>query len=103
MIVVRRDIAERYLERTADGEGARALKKSYRAWLAIASASAWRTPIDVKRSHPKTPILKRGRVVFNIKGNDYRLVAQINYRAGTLEIRFFGSHDEYDAIAAETV
>jgi mRNA interferase HigB len=44
-----------------------------------------------------------GRVVFNIKGNDYRLVAAVQYRAGALAIRFFGSHAEYDEIDAETV
>jgi mRNA interferase HigB len=103
MIVVRRDIVERYLVNAPGGEGVRALRRSYAAWLAIASASLWRTPIDVKRSHPKASVLKGGRVVFNIKGNDYRLVAQINYRAETLEIRFFGSHSEYDGIDAETI
>jgi len=44
-----------------------------------------------------------GRVVFNIKGNDYRLVAAVQHRAGALAIRFFGSHPEYDRIDAETV
>lgn len=103
MIVIRRDIVERYIERIAGGEGVRALKKAYWVWFEIVSASLWRTPIEVKRSHPKASILKRGRAVFNIKGNDYRLVAQINYRAKTLEIRFFGSHAEYDKIDAETI
>ena len=103
MIVVRLDIVEAYLARAAVGEGAAAVRKAYGAWRAIASASQWRTPIDVKRSHPKASVLKRGRVVFNIKANDYRLVAQINYRAGTVEIRFFGTHAEYDRIDAETV
>ncbi|MCC7017013.1 MAG: type II toxin-antitoxin system HigB family toxin [Rhodospirillales bacterium] len=103
MIVVRRDIVERYLERAAGGEGLAAVKKAYQAWLAIASAAAWRTPIEVKRSHPKASVLKGGRVVFNLKGNDYRLVAQINCRAGTLEIRFFGRHADYDKIDAGTI
>jgi mRNA-degrading endonuclease HigB of HigAB toxin-antitoxin module len=48
-------------------------------------------------------ILKRGRVVFNIKANDYRLVKQVNYVAGTVEIRFIGTHAEYDRIDAEVV
>jgi mRNA interferase HigB len=57
----------------------------------------------VKASYPKASILKAGRVVFNIKGNDFRLVARIQYQAGALAIRFFGSHAEYDKINAETV
>jgi len=71
--------------------------------LAIAGAAQWRNPEDVKSSHPKASILKSGRAVFNIKGNDYRLVTAIQYRAGVLVIRFFGSHAEYDEIDAETI
>jgi mRNA interferase HigB len=56
-----------------------------------------------QRSHPKTSILKGSRVVFNIKGNDFRLVVKINYADGIVEIRFFGTHDEYDAIDVETL
>ena len=57
----------------------------------------------MKASHPKASILKAGRVVFNIKSNDYRLVAAVQYQAGVLAIRFFGTHAEYDRINAETV
>jgi mRNA interferase HigB len=57
----------------------------------------------VKVSHPRASILKGGRVVFNIKGNDHRLVAAVQYQAGVVVIRFFGSHAEYDRIDAETV
>lgn len=63
----------------------------------------WRNPEDVKASHPRASILKGGRVVFNIKGNSYRLVAALQYRAGVLVIRLFGSHAEYDQIDAERV
>ena len=63
----------------------------------------WRNPEDVKASHPRASILKGGRVVFNIKGNSYRLVAALQYRAGVVVIRFFGSHAEYDQIDAERV
>ena len=63
----------------------------------------WRNPEDVKAAYPKASILKAGGVVFNIKGNDYRLVAADQYRARPLAIRFFGSHTEYDRIDAETV
>jgi mRNA interferase HigB len=57
----------------------------------------------VKASHPKASILKAGRVVFNIKGNDNRLVAAVQYQAGVLVIRFFRTHAEYDRIDVETV
>ena len=57
----------------------------------------------MKASHPKASILKGGRVVFNIKGNDYRLIAAVQYRAAVLVIRFFGTHAEYDEIDAETI
>ncbi|MCX7059203.1 MAG: type II toxin-antitoxin system HigB family toxin [Proteobacteria bacterium] len=60
------------------------------------------TPEDVKRAHPKVSVLKRGRVVFNIKANDFRLIALIQYADGVLLIRFFGSHQEYDRADAET-
>ncbi|MBM3549083.1 MAG: type II toxin-antitoxin system HigB family toxin [Alphaproteobacteria bacterium] len=103
MIVIRRDIVERYLARRAGTSGIAVARSSYDTWLKIAESAAWRTPIDVQRSHPKASILKGGRTVFNIKGNDFRLVARINYRAGTLEIRFFGTHGDYDGIDAETI
>lgn len=63
----------------------------------------WRTREDVKKSHPKASILKGGRVVFNIKANDHRLIAVVQYANGVLMIRYFGSHEEYDKIDAETV
>jgi mRNA interferase HigB len=54
-------------------------------------------------SYPMAGILKAGRVMFNIKGNDYRLVDRVQYQASVLVIRFFGTHAEYDEIDAETV
>jgi mRNA interferase HigB len=57
----------------------------------------------VTASHPKASILKGNRVVFNIKGNDDRLVAALQYQAGVVAIRFFGAHATYDGIDAETV
>lgn len=72
-------------------------------WLAISGHAQWRNPEDIKASHPKVSILKGSRVVFNIKGNDYRLVAVVQYQAGVLVIRFFGTHAEYGKIDAETV
>jgi len=103
MIVIGTDVVERYLADHAGHKGIKAARSQYQAWLNIVSRVEWRNPEDVKTSHPKASILKAGRVVFNIKGNDYRLVAAIQYRARVLAIRFFGSHAEYDRIDAESV
>jgi mRNA-degrading endonuclease HigB of HigAB toxin-antitoxin module len=67
------------------------------------AVSDWKTPEAVRKAHAKASILKGGRVVFNIKANDFRLVALVQYIDGILMIRFFGSHEEYDDIDAETV
>lgn len=103
MLVIGTDIVERYFARHSGHRGIEAARTQYRAWLAIAEASDWRTTQDVKRSHPKASILKGGRVVFNIKANDYRLIALVQYHDGVLMIRFFGSHEDYDNLDAETV
>jgi mRNA interferase HigB len=58
----------------------------------MVETAQWKTPEDVKSAHPKASILKGGRVVFNIKANDYRLVAVVRYANGVVMIRFFESH-----------
>jgi mRNA interferase HigB len=103
MIVIGTDLAETYFRSRAGHRGIKAARAQYDAWLAIAETAAWRTPDDVKKSHPKASILKGGRVVFNIKANDFRLITLIQYADGILLIRFFGSHAEYDGIDAETI
>jgi mRNA interferase HigB len=57
--------------------------KVRRVPLDIVTHAEWRNPEDVKVSYPKASILKAGRVVFNIKGNDYRLIARCNIRAAS--------------------
>ena len=69
----------------------------------IVEKAEWKTPEDVKNAHPKASILKSGRVVFNIKANDYRLITLVQYQGGVVMIRFCGSHEEYDKVDAETV
>ena len=103
MIVVGTDIVETYFKSRAGHRGLKAARAQHDAWLAITETAHWETPEDVKKAHPKASILKGGRVVFNIKANDFRLIALIQYLNGILMIRFFGSHEEYDSTDAETV
>jgi mRNA interferase HigB len=103
MIVIGTDLVEGYFASRTGHKDVKVARSQYDAWLAIATAARWRKPQDVKTAHPKASVLKGGRVVFNIKGNDFRLVTAIQYTAGVIAIRFFGTHAEYDEIDAETV
>ena len=103
MIVIGTDIVEAYFRARIGHKGIKAARSQYDAWRAIAETLQWKTPQEVTAAYPKASILKSGRVVFNIKANDFRLVALIQYDAGVLMIRFFGSHEDYDKVNAETV
>jgi mRNA interferase HigB len=103
MVVIGTDVIENYLADRAGHKGIKVARSQYEAWLDLVTRAEWRNPEEVKASYPKASILKASRVVFNIKGNDYRLVARVQYQAGVIAIRFFGTHTEYDKIDAETV
>jgi mRNA interferase HigB len=72
-------------------------------WRSEVKAADWKKPSDVKMSYGSASILKDGRVVFNICGNSYRIVTQVNYKWSVVYIRFVGTHDEYNAIDAQTI
>lgn len=91
MIVIGREVVESYLAGHAGHQGIRVARSQYLAWLEIVEHAHWRNPGDVKVAYPKASILKGGRVVFNIKANDYRLVTRIQYQAGIVAVRFFGT------------
>lgn len=74
-----------------------------RAWVHIVRAAEWSRPTDVKEMFRSADILRNERVVFNIGGNKYRLVAAVHYRGKRVYVRFIGTHREYDEIDAETV
>ena len=103
MIVIGTDLVETYFQAHTGHKGIKAARSQYDAWRAIAETAQWKTPQEVKAAHPKASILKNSRVVFNIKANNFRLIAVVQYEAGVLMIRFFGSHEDYDKLNAETV
>ena len=74
-----------------------------RAWVQIVRAVEWSKPSDVKAMFRSADILKGGRVIFNIAGNKYRLVAAVHYRGSRIYVRFVGTHEEYDRIDANSV
>lgn len=73
------------------------------SWYQEAERANWRSPNDIRGEYPSASILPDNRVVFNIKGNSYRLVVKINYDYGAVWIRFIGTHAEYDKIDATKI
>ena len=74
-----------------------------KAWFEEVTEASWTQPSDIKAQYGNASILKNRRVVFNIKGNDYRLIVAIAYRLQVVYVKFVGTHKEYDEVDAETV
>jgi len=78
-------------------------KSALEAWFHETVAAKWARPQDIKRRYPSADVLPGNRIVFNMKGNTYRLTVKIHYNTGIVFIRFVGTHAEYDKIDATTV
>lgn len=74
-----------------------------KAWYEEATSATWTQPTDIKAQYRSASVLKNRRVVFNIKGNDYRLIVAVAYKLQIVYVKFVGTHKEYDAVDAETV
>ena len=74
-----------------------------KTWYDTAMSSSWKTPNEVRQTFSNASILKNSRIVFNIKGNYYRLVAKFNFEKQWIFIRFIGTHEDYDKIDVNTI
>jgi mRNA interferase HigB len=74
-----------------------------KTWYETAKSSNWSSPNDVKNTYVYASILKNNKIVFNIKGNSYRLIVNFNYERQWAFIRFVGTHPDYDKIDANTI
>ena len=74
-----------------------------KTWYDTAMNSNWETPNEVKQTYINASILKSGRIVFNTKGNSYRLIVKFNYEKQWAFIRFIGTQSEYDKINANEI
>jgi mRNA interferase HigB len=74
-----------------------------KAWYQEASQALWAPPADIKRQYRSASVLKNRRVVFNVKGNEYRLIVAIAYKLQIVYVKFVGTHQEYDEVDALTV
>ena len=77
--------------------------QAFMTWVDEARTIRWRTPQDIKNRYPSASFIGKNRVVFNIKGNEYRLVVAVAYLPQIVYIKFIGTHAQYDRIDAATV
>jgi mRNA interferase HigB len=79
------------------------VRQALQAWYRDVKHASWTTPADIRTVYRNASFVGNNRVVFNIRGNQYRLVVAINYAHGIVYIRFIGSHQDYDKIDAATI
>ena len=77
--------------------------KPLNQWIENVESAQWKTHQDLKSMYPSADYIKNGRYVFNIGGNNYRLVAVVLFVNGILNVRFIGTHAEYDKIDCATI
>jgi len=83
--------------------GRRDAEEPLKAWVHVVRAADWSKPTDVKQMFRSADILRGERIIFDIGGNKYRLVAAIHYRGKRVYVRFIGTHADYDKIDAQTI
>lgn len=95
--VVAKKILRDFWEKHEDCE------QQLKSWFREVQKSEWENPNQIKEEYPSASILNNNRVVFNIKGNNYRLIVKISFEYQMVWIRFIGTHGEYDKINANTI
>ena len=78
-------------------------KSALENWINIVEASNWRNHAELKQTFPSADYVGNAKYVFNIKGNEYRIVAVVVFVEGIITIRFIGTHDEYSKINCKTI
>ncbi len=97
MRVIAKKILRDFWEKYNDSE------QSLKTWYKEALKANWKSPNEIKNEYAKVSILKSGRVVFNICGNKYRLIVDINFDRRWIFIRFIGTHKEYEKVDANKI
>lgn len=78
-------------------------EQQLKAWHKEVSLHKWKSPGQIKKNYPTVSFLENNRVIFNIKGNNYRLIVRISYDHSMVWIRFIGTHAAYDKIDATKI
>ena len=97
MRIIAKKILRDFWDRHPDSE------QQLKSWYQETSKAKWKGPDDIKKAYPNASILQDNRIVFNIKGNHYRLIVRINYHYQMVWIRFIGTHAQYDRVDANKI
>lgn len=98
MRIIARATLRRFVESLSASKDRPAVKTALDAWFAEASKASWKSMADIKRRYVTASIINSERIVFNIKGNDYRLVVAVDFQKAIVWIKWLGSHQAYDKI-----
>ena len=101
-IIARRTLREFVDSRKGHKDHA-SLKAAMDAWFDEVRKASWRNTRDVKRLYGSASVLSAERIVFNIRGNEYRLVVSVDFEKGIVWIKWIGTHKDYDRIDAKEV
>ena len=103
MRIIALSTLKRFVDGLAGHRDQAAVKKALDLWYDAVSKADWSNASDVKRQFAAASIVSAERIVFNVKGNDYRLIVAVAYKLQIVYVKFVGTHKEYDAVDAETV
>jgi len=101
--IIARSTLSRFLARMEGHKDHRGVKAALDSWFQEVREAEWKNSADVKASYAHDSIVGADRVVFNIKGNAYRLVVAMDYRRSIVFIKWIGTHRQYDAINVRTI
>jgi mRNA interferase HigB len=101
--VIARGTLNQFVQNRVDGRLQATVKSHLDAWYAEAARATWKNSAELKQQYRSASIVSSERVVFNIKGNEYRLVVAINFAHQVLLILWLGTHEEYDKIDVKKV
>jgi mRNA interferase HigB len=101
-IIARRTLSE-FVQSLAGHKDQRAVKTAVDAWFHEVKRAHWKTAAEVRRLYATASIVSSSRIVFNLKGNDYRLVVAIDYGRSIVWVKWIGSHQDYDRIDVREV
>jgi mRNA interferase HigB len=101
--IISRRTLRQFVESRASHKDQAALKAAVDAWFDEVRKAEWKSTADLKRQYGSASVVSADRIVFNIKGNDYRLVVSVDFEKGIVWIKWIGTHEDYDQIDVKKV